>query len=365
MSEVTVKSDYRADGRQSFFGDMLAAQGGDVAASERLERYAKEWNAEAEKRGLEQRVNPNALYTGQGAEFAPPWWLVDKFAGAARAGRPLADLVGTLPLPKGVSSINIPRMSTGTTVAYMNDGAAVPGGDLVTANASSAVVTLAGIVDVSQQLLEQSPAGFDTYAYLDMTKAYNRALESQMVTGTGSNGQLLGLLNVSVPSGNSVAGSSTDNTQVQTFIGHVGQISAAVGNNRLYPPEVMLMAPRRWYFFASSVDSSNRPLATPHDPGARTNEATAGGSLPVGRLHGLPVYADAAIPAGSSTDSVIVTRPSDMFLWEGETVFSVVSNSLSGTLQSRLSLHRAVAFVPHRYPSATAFLTGLPQPTNF
>ena len=358
----------------SFFRDLVKAQlERDPEAQDRLHRHQIENELETISRrepswdrrvaDIEYRVNPNAMTAGQGQEFAPPWWLVDRFASGARAGRPLADLCNPMFLPRGVSSVHIPRMTTASIALQMSDGAPVAGQDLVTVDVNSIVATIAGQLDVSQQLFDQSPQGFDTYAYIDLTRAYNRALELQMLTGSGSGNQLLGLSNVSVASGNSVSGSG--DTAVTTFWPHLGQVAANIGNNRFYPPEVILMAPRRWFWLASSVDNSNRPVASPGPAGAHTNETVAGGIPPVGRALGLPVYADGAIAAGSTADTVYFCRPSDMYLWEGDPMFIAAVNPISETLQVRLSIHRAVAWIPHRYPSGTGFLTGVPQPSNF
>jgi hypothetical protein len=93
---------------------------------------------EAERRrialaaGLELRVNPNRT-DGQGGYFSPPLWLIDHFAGAPRVERTLSALIPNLPLPRGVSEVKLPRMTTGTHVFPIADGAAVPSRDIVDA----------------------------------------------------------------------------------------------------------------------------------------------------------------------------------------------------------------------------------------
>ena len=374
---VIVKSEpltYSEHSPHSFFRDLAKAQlERDPDAQERLERHRVENEFETLARrvdydgrapaDVEYRVNPNTT-VGTGGEFAPPWWLVDRFASGARAGRPLADLCNPMPLPRGVSSVHIPRMTTASLAGVMPDGGAVPGQDLVTTDVSSIVATIAGQLDVSQQLFDMAPQGFDTYAYVDLTRAYNRSLELQMLTGTGTGTQLLGLTNVSVSSGNSVSGSG--DTAVTTFWPHLGQVCANISNNRFLPPEAILMAPRRWFWLASSVDNSNRPVSSPGNAGPHTTDLPPrGGALPFGPVLGLPVYADGAIAAGATADTVYFCRPSDMYLWEGDPMFIAATNTLSGSLQVRLSIHRAVAWIPHRYPSGTGFLTNVPQPSNF
>lgn len=375
MAVLSEPLTYSEHSRNSFFRDLCEVAGcaaprnrGEDAAA-RLARHQAEMRVEfaaraqrhSQPEGVEFRTNPNTT-PGSGGEFAPPLWLVDRFASSARAGRPLADLCNPMLLPPGVSSVHTPRLVVGSTADVMSDGGAVPTQDLTSADASSKVVTIGGDLDVSQQLLEQSPGGFDVSAFIDLNRAYNQSLEVQLLVGTGTGNQLLGLSNVSVPAGNSVSGAG-DST-VAAFWPHLGQVAANVGNNRFLPPEVCLMAPRRWFWVASSVDGQSRPVASP-GPASITGGAVAGGSPPVGRVLGLPVWADGAIPAGASADTVYFVRPSDMFLWEGPPFFTARGNPLSETLQTRLQIHRAAAFIPHRYPSGVGFLTGLPRPTNF
>jgi hypothetical protein len=93
--------------------------------------------------------------------------------------------------------------------------------------------------------------------------------------------------------------------------------------------------------------------------------ATGDGLKPVAEIDGIPVYLDGAIPAGTSADTPICCRPSDMMLWESTEKFRVMASPLSGTLQIRLSYHRYVAFLPHRYPTGTGFVSSIAVPTAF
>lgn len=380
MTDIRVRNEshvYRPDGPHSFFADLIRArvlhEAGDAEA--RLYRNQAEINMERRVTdamqsrqfnettallGFEARTNPTAAL-GSGGEFDPPAWLIDKYAGAARTGRPLADLIGTLPLPAGVSQINIPRMSTGSTAAVQTDGTPAASTDIVTADAVSQVVTIAGHADVSQQLADLSPGGFDAIAFTDLTKAYNKALEIQLITGTGLNGQLLGVKNVA--SINTISGSGASTFTALWPL--IGQAFAAAGNNRLLPPEACLMAPRRWGWIASSLDSSNRPISSPGAFPHMSDYPVAGASLPVGSVVGVPAWADGAISAGTNSDDLYMVRYTDMFLFEGQPRFFAAVNPLSGGLQVRLSLHRYVAAVLNRYPSGIAIVSALPAPSSF
>ena len=124
---------YEFGNGRSFFADMYDATiRNDLAAQMRLDRHQREVDVETRiqhrkeiKRrteieeqlamsgeSIEFRAPPNTTL-GVGGEFAPPMWLTSKFSAAAAAGRVLADLVGSILLPPGVSSVNIPRIATG------------------------------------------------------------------------------------------------------------------------------------------------------------------------------------------------------------------------------------------------------------
>ena len=372
---VTEPLVYSDESRHSFFRDVILAQiQRDPDASERLARHQKQMVVERAERAkrdaalfgsvvndLEARANPSSGL-GAGGEFDVPLTMLDKFASAGRAGRTLADLVGSTPLPPGISSIHIPRMTTGSQATVNIDGEAVAQNDIVSTDVVAPVVTIAGQLDVSQQIFDQAPLGFDTYAYADLNRAYNRVLDVQMVSGTGQSGQLLGVLNV--PGISTVNGAAT--TNFSALWPQIGQSAAAVGNGRFLPPEVFLMAPRRWFWIASSLDASNRPISSPGNGAPQpTKLAIAGNAAPIGPLLGIPGYLDGAIPAGPSPDSILALRVSDMFLFEGPPRLITAPNPLAGTLQIRMSLHRYVAWVPHRYPASIAAVINLPQPAGF
>jgi hypothetical protein len=95
---------------------------------------------------------------GAGGEFVPPLWLVSDYAEMIRAGRVTANLVRSIPLPGGTDSINIPRITTGTSAAPQTaDNGAVSETDIVTTSVAAPVRTIAGQQDIALQLLEQSP----------------------------------------------------------------------------------------------------------------------------------------------------------------------------------------------------------------
>jgi len=362
---------YEYGNGRSFFLDMIrASRFGDTTAQQRLYRHQHEFE-------IETRTTPNTTAT-TGGEFAPPLWAIDQFTTQARAGRVLADLVTKMVLPPGVSSVHTPKMTTGADAPIQTaQNLPVQDTDEVTADAQSSVVTISGEEDAAIQLLDMTPPpGYDGIVYTDLSRGYNQNLEKQCLAGTGTNGQLTGVQNVASRVSD-VSGAGISTTQATGFPQlwvALGQIAAGVSNARLLPPEIYLLAPRRWFWLASAVDTATRPIGQvgsyavgsdfPIAPGnAKANAVALGAGMPF-TVNGIPAYMDGAIPAGTSADVAIALRCSDMLLYESAPKFAVINEPGSGTLSVRLQLRRYVAFVNTK-PSSICVLTGIPAPTGF
>ena len=378
---VRIKSEpltYERHSPHSFFLDAASSRlRHDAASQARLDRHQREMQVEMAVRdagvsrelraqGVEMRVNPNTTL-GQGGELSPPLWLIDDahVKTAARAGRTFADLLPNEVLPAGVSSIYVPKIALGSSDTIQTaQGDPDADADLTSTSISQPqIVTFAGQTEVSQQLLDMSPHGFDRWAYLDLAADYNAQLENDLINGSGVSGQMLGLANFTIPASNTIAGSSA--TTIALLWPLLGQAAAAVANNRLLQPEVWLMAGRRWFWIVSSIDSSNRPIASPHSGSDAAHWPVAGGYPPVGNIDGLPTYLSGAITAGAVADNAYCVRPNDMFLFESQERYDVVPSPVSGTLQVRLRLHRYAAFVGNIYTSGLGVVAAIPKPASF
>jgi HK97 family phage major capsid protein len=359
----------------SYVRDLAMAEiRGDLTAKARLERHAEEMRVELpafEQRarqatgGMELRVNPNRL-AREGGYFAPPLWINEHFATAPRPKRVFAGLVPTLPLPTGVQSVKLPRLTTGTDTQEVSDLEAVRSQDIIDAASESPAMTIAGQVDASLQLYEQSPAGahLDWAVFKDLTESYDAELEGYLINGSGVNGQFYGLLNLASGAGgrNAVAYTDASPTGAEMFTA-LGKVAAQLGDARLLPPECWLMRTARWAWLGSAETTEGLPLAVPgHQPpnfipNVWNDEKPSPGPAILGWLS----FYDDAIPAnlgaGANQDAIIACRPTDSLLLETSHRTSVGTEVLSGTLQVRFQLHGFAAAI-HRYPTGVATLTG-------
>ncbi len=243
----------------SFFKDLIHARSGDANAADRLRRN----NAE---NGMERRALGNTNGTGgSGGEFAPPGYLVDEYVKLARPGRVVADRFRHEDLPQGISSVNVPRVATGTTVAVQStQNTALAQTDVTTASLSSGIVTHGGKQVVSRQLLDQSAVPFDRVILEDLAASHAQALGTDVITGSGTGGQLRGYL---TPVSTSVNTWTTTSPTAQAFYGRLAQLQGTINGSRFKAPDTVVMHPRRWAYFASYVDASGRPLVALHNPG--------------------------------------------------------------------------------------------------
>jgi HK97 family phage major capsid protein len=379
---------YGRNSGHSYFLDLARAQtghgdgdGGSAAATERLARHAAELRVEMparqdararrsreEQRGMpegtifEQRTNPNRT-DGQGGYFVPPLWMVDQYIDLPRFGRTTANLCAHFDLPPGTDSINMPKVSTGTVAAVQTaDAAAVSSTDLTDTSVSAAVKTIAGQQDIALQLLDQSPINFDDVIYADLIMDLNRALDLQVINGSGSAGQVTGILNVSGI--NAVTYTDASPTLPELYVPLV-QSASQIEKNRKLPGTAVVMTPSMWYWSTGQLDTTNRPLivqnAPAYNPAAVQSGLASEGSAGT-FAYGMPAFTDGNIPSnlGGSTNEtrIISARWSDLYLWEGPVRTRVLQEVLSGTLQVRIQVFEYFAFMGNRRPEAISVISG-------
>jgi HK97 family phage major capsid protein len=314
----------------------------------------------------ETRAGDMTTVAGAGGEFAPPLWLVEDFVALARPGRVTADLCNGMTLPPNVSSVNLPKVASGVTVAVQQtQNTGVSDTAMTTTSVSSGITTLAGMQIVSLQLLEQSGIPFDRVVLQDLAKAYAAQLDTQVIYGSNANGQLHGLVGVATNNAFTTtqpAPASATNANSLYYV--VSKAAAAIQTAIFEPADAIIMHPNRWAWILGSVDSNSRPLVIPRGPAFNplgTADAPAAQG-PVGSFGGYDVYTDPNISttANSATnqDEIYVVRRDQLWLWETP----VQQASFDATYANQLSIlyrvHGYAAFIPNRYTGAVQSIRG-------
>jgi HK97 family phage major capsid protein len=352
---------YRKGGQQSYFRDLFRAQQrGDHDAIDRLRRSDREVVDGLEKRAL-------TTTDGGVGEFVPPLWMVDEYVKLARAGRVVADQIAHHPLPGGTDSINLPKLTGGTSTAEQaTQNTNVSNTDATSSSVTAAVATVAGQQVVSQQLLEQSPINMDTILLADLAADYAVKLDTFVINNNAASKR--GLLNVT--GANAIAYTDTTPT-VGELYPRVGDGIQQIHTGRFLPPDKIFMHPRRWAWLTVSVDTTGRPLVVPVAQ-MPMNVLAAMGDVNsegfVGTFQGLPVYVDPNIPtnlgAGTNEDRIIILRSSDVILFEGTPRSEAFRETYANQLSVLLRFYNYAAIHSERYPKSISVVsgTGLAQP---
>ncbi len=352
----------RGDHTTSYFRDLTRAQTrtgtGIAEAGERLIRNSRRFADEVRNASPEQ-VRALSTTDGAGGDFVPPLWLINQFIELARPGRVTADLVNGQVLPGGTDIISLPRLATGTAVAQQaTQNTALQNTDATTNSVSAQVVTVGGLQSLAQQLLDQSPINMDEILLEDLASDYAVKADVFVISNSGTN--VNGILN---------AGGTASNVTATTLTGagsvwsKLAEAIATIHTTRFMPPTAIVMHPRRWAFFLSSVDASGRPLVTPDalNPLAFQNGVVSAGR--VGTMQGLPVYTDPNLPtnlgAGTNQDPILLMRERDILFYESTPRAEASIQPGFNTLTVTLRFYRYAAIHAQRFPKSIAVLNGV------
>lgn len=310
--------------------DAHAVHGGLVDARRRL--------ASVERRDIDTGLGSGGFVAAGGV----PGFVSELFATALRAGAPLAAALAGGELPRGEMTIRTPRVATGVSAAIQaTQNTAVSETDMVGATVSSPIGTIAGIQDMAVQLLEQIPGGRgDEAVTRELAAAVAAQLETQCVQGTGSSGQLLGLLNVSGVTSATYTDASPTVAKgwSQGLQSPLAAAHAAMGA----PADLIILHPRRARYLSA---------------GDRTAPA-----WPAEHVETLGVPTN--LGGGTNEDRIILTRREFTPLLSRPIRIRTHPDTLAGNLTVRFSAYLMAALVV-RQPAAVTVVsgTGLVTPT--
>lgn len=344
----------------SFLADIAAGQlRGDAAANERLSRHMAE--ERVERPALEQR----AVGTGAFGGLTVPTYLTDLYAPNAKRGRPLANICRRNPLPASGMTVELSRITTGSSTAVQTQNNAASETDMDDTALSLAVQTIAGQQTVSRQALERG-TNIESVVLGDLIASYNTTLDSTLIN-QATNG-------LDAVTDNNVDVAYTDDTPTaaelwpKLFDG-VQQIQSAVFGQAT--ANAILMHPRRFWWMASQVGTSF-PFVNLTGAGAQSGGSVTSAGYeqgPSGFLAGLPVYVDANIVtnggAGTNQDRIYILSTDECHLFEDDVMFIRAEQTAAASLGVLFVVYGYMAYTFSRYPSANARIagTGLATPS--
>ena len=137
-----------------------------------------------------------------------------------------------------------------------------------------------------------------------------------------------------------------------------------IDTQRYQSAEAMVVHPRRWAWFTSALDTTNRPLVVPAayavNPIAALEGVRPQGLM--GNLQGVDLFKSAGVPtnlgAGTNEDEIVVFRPSDMVKFESSLRFESSRDAGFNTLSVAFRVYAYVCFFPDRYAKSISEITG-------
>jgi len=352
---------YSERSSNDFLTDALKAQfKTDGEASARIARHQQE-----------MAIEKRAVGTSNFAGLVVPQYLVDLYSPLARAGRPFADAARKHQLPTQGMSVVISKINTGTTTAYQtSQNTAAVSQDIADNTLTVNVNTIAGQQSVSKQALLR---GYNIEGIVlgDLIRDYHTKLDNSLLNGSGSNGQPLGLVNMTT--GILITYTATTGT-VAGLYPKVADAIQSIQSNIYTNPNAILMHPRRLGFLLAALDSQNRPLVVPTAYNPVNAIGTGNGTPTYGNsgysMLGLPIITDANIATnvGASTnqDTIFVVDLNECHLWEEAAAPTYVTfEEPNGKVAINIVLFGMSAFTADRYGKAIAQIngTGLASPS--
>ncbi len=332
-----------------------------LEAEMRLQRHMAEERVE---RG--QYLERAAAGTGAFTGLVVPQYLTTMYAPNIKARRPFADAMTPIPLPPQGMTVNISKITTGTSTGLQaTENTAVTDGSIDDTLLTENVQTAAGKQDLSRQAIERG-AGVEDITMLDLQRQLATDLDKTIITQATT-----GLSAIAT----AVTYDDTTPTVAELYpkfaAASSGSETALLGQAT---PDLAVMSPRRWYWLQNALVSTwpliGQPNIDPQNGGVNFAERYGSGFR--GRLpNGLAVVVDANVPinlgAGTNQDEIYVAPSEESYLWEDPDApqFIRAEQAAAANLTVQLILYSYFAYTMRRYANSHQKIsgTGLVTPT--
>ncbi len=247
------------------------------------------------------------------------------FETSARARAVIAAQFKQVPLERGGMLVTIPRITTGATTAIQaTENSNVSETDPATGGATGAVKTIAGLVDVSQQLFDQTPGGvLDQAIAQELGEAIGTGMDVAVTTALLA---AAGIVSVSY--------TDASPTPAENF-GKVVDLRQQVHVASGEAPTVLILHPRRLSFLdeTSTNPLQYRMIVVP-SPSIPTN-----------------------LGAGTNEDRALVAVADDVVLFSRPPELRIMVSPGSASLTVRIQVYQYFATVV-RQPAGVGVLLG-------
>lgn len=359
---VTVRSEpktYRPDGEFHFFNDLLKSASPNAHAQARAEAARRMRQHQAEHRDITSTTMVGMVV---------PQFLVNLATAVVRVGGPLIDALPSMELPDEGMNMTLPRTTSalvGVTASTQTENTAVAEVDPSYTNVTEPVVTIAGEIDTSFQLVDRAGPVTDLFLAANVIEAVEDTLDQQVLAGDGTLSNMTGIL--------STTGISTHTWTMTTptrdaFTQRIARLSSDVAGARRKVPTLIIMHSRRWYWLLGAPITETPGMGRPWQYQNITDEDPY-----VGR-HGGKAYiiVDDHIPtnigAATNQDVVAIVRSEDLPVLKGPTTVRVERGTRADQLGARIIGHRYAWFSGERYNGRSIGVltgTGLVDPGNW
>jgi HK97 family phage major capsid protein len=326
----------------------------DVEASARLAQHMREERVER------AQYMQRAVGTGNFAGLTVPQYLTDMFAPATAALRPFADICNRHELPEAGMSVNISKITTGSSAALQaNENDAVSETNMDDTLLTIPIQTAAGQQTVSRQAIDRG-AGIEDVTMQDLFNRVATVLDSTLLNQAST-----GLTNVATSTAYTDA-SPTGAELYPKILGAAAGVEAAL--LAMGSPTHAVMHSRRWYWLSSQMGST-WPLinwaGVPTQAGGTADPTSSYASGVRGVLpSGLKVVVDNNIAtnlgAGTNEDELYVVPASECHLWEDPSapMFIRAEQPKAGNLGVLLVAYSYFAYTMQRYANGMGKVGG-------
>ncbi|WP_157251043.1 hypothetical protein [Nonomuraea typhae] len=364
MEERTYRRDLDPRG-QGFERDVAAAFLGDYEAQARLAQHMREERVERGDqldRGQQQR----AVGTGAFSGLVVPQYLTDMYAPAAQAMRPFADACRGHQLPPDGMTVNISRITTGSSTALQaNENDAVSETNMDDTLLTISVQTIAGQQTLSRQSIERG-TGIEAVVLDDLFRRYATTLDSTLLNQATTG------LSAAATAVTYTDASPTAAEAYPKIIQGLSEVEAAM-LDQASGDNIAIMHSRRWYWLQAAMGSTwpmiTQPGIVVQTLGANFGETYGRGVRGV-LPNGTPVIVDNNVAtnlgAGTNEDEIYLVDRLECHLWEDSSapMFIRAEQPKAANLGVLLVVYGYIAYTFTRYAhSRKVSGTGLVTPT--